>query len=87
MDQHTRFSYLSNRLEEMAQTSLRICAVSSETSLLACKKYVDRGRLRPKKRPPSSLDALAWELKDGLYVYAISAKISYLGPDMFSTRD
>ena len=70
-----------------AKTRLRMSAVSSEPSLIACKKYRDRGMLKPKRIPPSLLDTLAWALKGGIYVYAISAKVSCLGPDMFSTRD
>ena len=89
LGQRIRFWFLSHLQAAKAQTSLRICAVSSEPSLLAYRRYGSRGRLRAKTRPLAPLDASGrvfnpqlhdsafWHLWNTMYL-KISWKIKHL---------
>ena len=77
--EHTRRWYLSHFRATKAQASLRKCAHSPESSLLACTKSECRGRPRPKLRPLASLDVSAWVFKGSLCACAIRAKVSCVG--------
>ena len=55
MSKHLSFGYFWYRRPVKARTRLRICAVSSEPSLLAHTKYRSRWRLRSKSRTVAPL--------------------------------
>ena len=57
--------YLSHMRAAKIQTSLRICAVSSEPSFLSYTKHRSNGMLRPKFRLKDPLESEVYPLKDG----------------------
>ena len=65
--QHMRLRYLSHRWPAKAQASLRICAVSPESSLFAHMKYGRSRRVRPKIRHLAQLDGCACAFEEWAY--------------------
>ena len=59
----------------MAHTSLHICAVSPEPSLLTNTKYGSRRRLRPNHRPLAQLNMSAWAFKGGLHMFLCDSTV------------
>ena len=67
LSQLMRLWYLSHRRPAKAQASLRMCAVSPETSLFANMKYGSRRRGRPKIRHLAPLDGCACAFEEWAY--------------------